>query len=298
MLVERRTWGRAAYFPVQLAATAGLLACARGAMTLAPLALVCHAVLYLRPRWAVAVVIAIVAVTVTADIAGALSYLTSVAFVVAFSWIAIGQHDQRDRASELASTRERNRIAREVHDGLGHALTIAHIQLEAALEIIRTDPARAEQIVERVRSVVQHGLRDVRSSVGLLRETPRPVVEAIATWAAQLRAEGLDVVVELPPQATMPAALAHVLYRAAQEAMTNVRKHAHATKVEIAMTRDTAGWQLRVADDGRGAGALDHGFGLEGIRERAASVGGRVAITTTPGQGFVLTLDLPASHAA
>jgi signal transduction histidine kinase len=88
------------------------------------------------------------------------------------------------------------------------------------------------------------------------------------------------------------------MYRAAQEAVTNVRKHSGARSVEIAMTRTDAMWRLRIADDGRGAGdGLDRGFGITGIRERVAGLGGRVEISTGPGGGFALTLELPTTPA-
>ena len=310
MLIERYAWGRAVYFPVQIALTAMLMRVDSLVMALAPLALVSHAVLYLRLRWAVPVIAVVVAVAIGPHWQNALSYATSIAFVVAFSRMATGQHDARERAtrlaaelevalanaSQLASTRERNRIARDVHDGLGHTLTVVHVQLEAALDLVRRDPERAETVIRRAQSVVQSGLRDVRSSVGLLRDESRPraLTDAIAGWAAELRAEGLDVVVELPASAPTSPAAAHVLYRAAQEAVTNVRKHASAKAVEIAMTCSDGSWRLRVADDGRGTADVGAGFGLAGIRERAASLGGRVEISTRPGGGFALTLEVPS----
>jgi signal transduction histidine kinase len=86
------------------------------------------------------------------------------------------------------------------------------------------------------------------------------------------------------------------MYRAAQEAVTNVRRHARAGAVEIAITRTAASWRLRVADDGRGTSAgIDRGFGLTGIRSRVASAGGHVEIQTRAGGGFALTLDLPTT---
>jgi signal transduction histidine kinase len=320
IVVERFAWGRAVYFPAQLALTALLLAQGPVAMALAPMALISHAVLYLRPRHAALLIGAVAALTLVGlsaapdwatRIGSALSYATAVTFVVGFSRIAAGHYDERQRATRLAaelavavdqiaalaSAQERNRIAREVHDGLGHTLTVVHVQLEAARDLIRRDPERAEQILARVQGVVQGGLRDVRGSVGLLRDDSRPraLPAAIAACAAELRADGIAVALDLPATAQVAPAAAHVLYRAAQEAMTNVRKHAAARSVAIAMADTADGWRLRIADDGRGAddARAAAGFGLAGIRERVAALGGRVEVETRPGAGFALTLEVP-----
>jgi signal transduction histidine kinase len=316
---ERHAQGRLIYFSLQLAVTAALVAHGPGAMLLATMAFVSHAVLYLERKWAVLVIGLVLALTIACSLAlpdwlerinGLLGYLTALVFVIGFSRLAAGHYDERQRATELArelaaandrvaqlaSTNERNRIAREVHDGLGHSLTVAHLQLEAARESLHSDPARTEQILERVQAVIQAGLRDVRSSVGMLRgPAARPVTDAISGWASELRSDGITVALDMASTPPSSAATAHVLYRAAQEAVTNIRKHAKATAVEIAMAPTTTGWKLRIADDGLGASATDRGYGLAGIRERVTALGGSVAIDTAPGRGFALTLELPSA---
>lgn len=317
---ERHEHGRLLYFSLQVALTAALLAHGPGAMALAPMALVSHAVLYLDRKWSALVIGLVLAMTIACTLAlpdwaarlgGTLSYLTAIVFVIGFSRIATGHYDERERATQLslelaaanervaklASTNERNRIAREVHDGLGHSLTAAHLQLEAARESLYSDPARTEQILARVQSVIQAGLRDVRSSVGLLRDESRPraVSDALTGWASELRTDGIAVELDIAPTPPSSPATAHVLYRAAQEAVTNIRKHASATSVAIAMAPTAAGWKLRIADDGCGATATDSGYGLAGIRERVTALGGSVAIETAPGRGFALTLELPST---
>jgi signal transduction histidine kinase len=268
-------------------------------------------VVYLRPRTAALVIGAVVAMSLYAlatggkdPAVGALHYLTAVVFVIAFSGIAVRQHDERERTEglareveELASTRERNRIARDVHDGLGHALTVAHVQLEAARDLISGDPERAAQIVARVQSVIQDGLRDVRCSVGLLREPTRPQAlgEALRRWASALRDEGIAVELALPDAGAVASpAATHVLYRAAQEALTNLRKHAAARSVAIVVERSAARLRMTIRDDGRGARDVPApGFGLVGLRERVAALGGTLDVATSPGRGFALTLELP-----
>jgi signal transduction histidine kinase len=311
LLIERRVWGRAVVFPVQLVAVALVLVPGPAICLLSPLAVVGLAVLYLRPRTAALVTGAVVAMSLYALAASdknaavsMLHYLTAGVCVIAFSGIAVRQHDERERTAqlareveELASTRERNRIARDVHDGLGHALTVAHVQLEAARDLIPRDPERAAQIVARAQSVLQDGLRDVRCSVGLLREPSRPhaLGEALRRWASALHDEGIAVELALPDArwVASPAAT-HVLYRVAQEALTNLRKHAAARSVAIVVERNATTLRMTIRDDGRGATEMPApGFGLVGLRERVAALGGTIDVATSPGRGFALTLELP-----
>lgn len=320
-LIERRAWGHAVAFPAQLIATALVLVPGRAVCLRSPLPVVAFAVIYLRTRVAGVVIVAVVAMSLFALAGadgwdgwgawrgrsvelGALRYLTAVVFVIAFSSIAVREHDERERAAglareveALASTRERNRIARDIHDGLGHALTVAHIQLEAARDLIGGDPERAGQIVARVQSVIQDGLRDVRCSVGLLREPARPQAlgEALRRWGSALRDEGIAVDLVLPDAGAVASpAATHVLYRAAQEALTNLRKHASARSVAIVLEHTAGALRLTIRDDGRGGGdAPAQGFGLVGLRERVAALGGTLDVVTSPGRGFALTLELP-----
>jgi signal transduction histidine kinase len=225
---------------------------------------------------------------------------SGMAFVFVFSRIARREHRAR---AERARAEERNRIAREIHDGLGHYLTVVHVQLEAARSTLASDPERASVALARAQQLTHEGLGEIRRSVGLLRgSTPvrPPLLEALgalvddaiaAGMATRLRVEGS------PRRLTEP--IEFTLFRAAQEALTNARRHARASRVTITVEfTGTASVRLRVEDDGIGASdaASDAagGFGLVGMRERAALIGGALAITTGPGQGFALELEVPA----
>ena len=204
------------------------------------------------------------------------------------------------QAEELATTQERNRLAREIHDNLGHYLTVANVQIKAAQAVMDKDPARAQIALDRAGQLTQDGLAAVRRSVAALRESPlgsAPLPEVIAALVAETQAAG--IVVELAvagaPRPLDPRAEL-TIYRAVQEGLTNVRKHARASRVDVRLDySDPAAVALSLHDNGLGSdpAAATAGFGLLGLGERARQLGGHLALETAPGQGFGLTLTLP-----
>jgi signal transduction histidine kinase len=251
-----------------------------------------------------------------------LQFLPALLFVVAFSSVvareraaraeverlaaALGEANRKLRehaaqAEELATAKERNRLAREIHDTLGHYLTVINVQLEAAQAVMEGDHARAGAAVGKARALAKDGLAEVRRSVAALRASPvesRPLPEAIAALAEECRAGGLVVDYQVqgaPRRLPLPAETA--LYRTAQEALTNVRKHARASRVDLRLDYAPAGRvRLMVQDNGVGAQNPDDSegrFGLLGMRERIQLLGGEVRILTAPGQGFKLDVDVP-----
>ena len=204
------------------------------------------------------------------------------------------------QAEELATTQERNRLAREIHDNLGHFLTVANVQIKAAQAVMDRDPSRAQLALDRAAQLTQDGLAAVRQSVAALRESPlgnAPLTDAVAALVAETQAAG--IVVELAvagaPRPLDPRAEL-TLYRAAQEGLTNVRKHARASRVDVRLDySDPAAVSLSLQDNGLGGepAATTSGFGLLGLGERARQLGGHLALETTPGHGFSLTLTLP-----
>ncbi len=204
------------------------------------------------------------------------------------------------QAEELATTQERNRLAREIHDNLGHFLTVANVQIKAAQAVMARDPARAQLALDRAAQLTQDGLAAVRQSVAALRESPlgaRPLAEAVAALAAETQAAGIVVELDIAgePRPLDPRAEL-TLYRAAQEGLTNVRKHARASRVDLRLDyTDPAAVALTLRDNGLGSdpAADPGGFGLLGLSERARQLGGHLTIDAAPGAGFGLTLRLP-----
>ncbi|MFG2874746.1 sensor histidine kinase [Streptomyces sp. NPDC048337] len=204
------------------------------------------------------------------------------------------------RVAQLSTVRERNRLAREFHDGLGHHLTAIAIQLEKASAFRATDPETAGKAVADARRSANRALDEVRQSVRAMRgeEQPFSLSTALADLVHQ-EAGG-------PPAVTLnlsgdehgyrPEALT-ALYRAAQEGLTNVRRHAGATRVELSALYGEREARLVVADDGRGfradSPARRAGFGLRAMHERLALLGGRVEVDAEPGRGTVVTVTVP-----
>ena len=235
----------------------------------------------------------------------AASTLPAYGFVMMFTRIALKEKAARARAESLSAEverlaviQERNRLAREIHDSLGHYLTTIHVQLEAARAIHQEDPARALEAVGKAQDLSREALVEVRRSVGALRAdcAPVPLASRLRELAAATDGWGAAVSLEILglPRVLAPDA-DHALFRVAQEGLTNVRRHAHAKSARVLLDyRDTAHVHLRVTDDGRGAVAGSTGSGLAGLRERVVALGGRVAAENQPGGGFRLDMEIPA----
>jgi signal transduction histidine kinase len=205
------------------------------------------------------------------------------------------------QAEELAITQERNRLAREIHDNLGHYLTTVNVQIEAAKVVMDSDPERALDAMNKAQELAQKGLARVRESVAALRESPvsnRLLHQAIEFLVKETQSTGIVTEFEVVGE---PQALEHkvalALYRAAQEGLTNVRKHARASRVDVLLDFQPGKVSLAVRDNGVGAAETTGGFGLLGIRERMQLLGGRLEISTGVGKGFCLTASVPVSYA-
>jgi signal transduction histidine kinase len=205
------------------------------------------------------------------------------------------------QAEELAMTQERNRLAREIHDNLGHTLTIVNVQIEAARVVMDSDPDRALDAMNKAQELTQKGLTRVRKSVAALRESPvsnRPLAEAIASLVKEAQSTGIVTEFEVAgePQA-LENKVALALYRAAQEGLTNVCRHARASRVDVLLDFQPSEVRLELRDNGVGAAETNGGFGLLGIRERVQLLGGRLEISTGVGKGFCLAASVPTSYA-
>ncbi|MEO1230036.1 MAG: sensor histidine kinase [Myxococcota bacterium] len=196
----------------------------------------------------------------------------------------------------LAVTRERTRLARELHDSLGHCLTNGAMQLEAARRLTGEVSPRAERALDAAQVAMRSGLQDLRSCVSVLREDgDRPLSRMLRSLVEGARRPDFDVSLEIRG-AERPVETARELacFRALQEGLTNAAKHSGATRVQAVLEYTTESIQLRVRDNGRGARELGSGHGLVGLEERATELGGEFGHRTAPGDGFALELSLPA----
>jgi signal transduction histidine kinase len=204
------------------------------------------------------------------------------------------------RVEELAVAEERNRLAREMHDTLGHRLTVAAVQLEGAQKLIPKDPDQATTMIGTVREQVREALSELRSAVATLREplaTDLPISVALQRLADSFdEATDLEVQLQLPdnlPSISNAQRLA--LYRAAQEALTNVQRHAQAQQVWIDLGVKDKSLVLKISDDGVGFSkdTKEAAFGLRGMRERAAHLGGELHLGATDSGGAWVEFILP-----
>ena len=250
----------------------------------------------------------------------AISISPAVLFVVVFAKVQIDERAARERAEELtkeleasnrqlaeyatqaeevATIEERNRLAREIHDNLGHYLTVVNVQIGAAKVLIgQEETEKATEALDKAQNLTQEGLTAVRQSVATLRQSPtenKPLAEAIAPFIAETNNAGIltELTVKGEPRKLDPK-IEFTIYRVAQEGLTNVRKHAHASSANLLLDYESEEEvRLEIADNGVGTAVTENGFGLLGIQERINLLNGEVAITTSPQQGFTLQITIP-----
>jgi signal transduction histidine kinase len=201
----------------------------------------------------------------------------------------------RELLAQSSRLAERSRIARDLHDLVGHHLTALSLNLEIASHLTEGD-ARAR--VETAQSVTKLLLGDVRGVVGALRHEQGLDLPA----ALRKLAEGIPrphIHVGIAPALEIDDPVAgEVLLRCAQEIVTNTVRHAQAENLWLEISRSAGGIEIRARDDGRGAAAIGSGNGLIGMRERIEERGGTLSVETAPGRGFAVTAILPLTGAA
>lgn len=198
-----------------------------------------------------------------------------------------------EEIERLATIAERQRIARDLHDLLGHTLSVIVLKSELAARLVRADPDRAAAEVEDIQQIGREALNEVRSAVTGYRS--RGLAAELDGARVALEAAGIEVEAHLNPADLRPeqeSALAMAL----REAVTNVVRHARARRTTISITTVGADVRLEVSDDGRGPSGRA-GSGLNGMRERVAAVGGRVDVGAPRGgtgrHGTVVEVTVP-----
>lgn len=206
---------------------------------------------------------------------------------------------------QLAIIEERNRIAREIHDTLAQDLTGIALQLEAAVQLRELKPERAWERVDKALDLAREGLAEVRRSVRNLRPAPlesRTLQQALSDELRRVESDtGAHTEFELDEELPrLPARVEDALYRIAQEALNNVRRHANASQVRLTLEGEDGGGSvhLRVRDDGVGfkpeeADPLRRTFGLTSMRERARLLGGDLEVRPGKNRGTVVDVRVP-----
>jgi len=199
-----------------------------------------------------------------------------------------------DEVRRLAATAERERIGRDLHDLLGHTLSLITLKLELARKLSERDPAGSRRELEEAERVARHALAEVRSAVTGIRSTD--LAAELASARLMLESSQVHLDYDCPPDGLPPdteRGLALVL----REAVTNIARHAQAARVKVEFVREPRVVQLCVADDGRG-GIDGDGNGLAGMRDRVRALGGTLSIESPRSKGTRLLVRVPLPAAA
>ncbi|MFB7411497.1 sensor histidine kinase [Streptomyces sp. NPDC056202] len=237
---------------------------------------------------------------------------TRIAYLHEVEQRALAAEREQEARARQSATEERLRIAREVHDVLGHSISLINVQSGAALHRLGKGPApeaglaTATEALEAVKATSKDALRELRATLGVLRGADEPTPTApsasglalLGDLAARARSAGLDVrtdvtgtPVPLPPPVDLAA------YRIVQESLTNVTRHAGARTVRITLDWGTDAVRLRIADDGEGAPeGRPLGSGIRGMAERARAFGGELTARNGDDGGFLVSARLPLSR--
>lgn len=203
------------------------------------------------------------------------------------------------RRRQTAEERERVRIARELHDVIGHALSQINVQASVGLHLMERDPAQARTALEHIKSTSKTALEEVRSVLGVIRGdgdaplAPLAELAELPRLVAGLASPGFEVELVDRIEAPPGRAVQFAAYRIVQEALTNVVRHAGATRAVVTVERLGDELLLTVDDDGGGMGGAGEGSGILGMRERAALLGGSVDVDRSPRGGTRVTARLP-----
>jgi signal transduction histidine kinase len=199
-------------------------------------------------------------------------------------------------AERTAETRERNRLAREIHDTLGHTLTGIAAGLDACIVLVDAAPAVVKKQLEKIRETARHGIVDVRRSVKKLRPDDLeklPLQQAIKKVIAEFSASsGVEIqLVELGWPEKLREDEEEVIYRIVQEGITNARRHGKATKVTVTCGLEPGRFYIIIADNGEGCAETKQGFGLRHMEERLELLHGRLRYWSD--KGFTLEATIP-----
>lgn len=212
--------------------------------------------------------------------------------------------EQLTGEAEARAQAEREQLSRELHDTVGHTLSVISLQAGVAAEAVGRDDRAATDAVERIRSASNRSLKDLRSMVRILRSADDRhearhlrSLSALPELITTARSTGLEVTTDVsvtPGELSAPVDAA--AYRVIQEAITNVIRHADAGRVHVRASIRGGELELGITDDGSGgeAGPAETGYGIVGMRERVRLLGGTFAVRSAPGAGFTVEATIPA----
>ncbi len=195
---------------------------------------------------------------------------------------------------EMAALQERTRIAREMHDTVGHALTGGLLSLEAGERLLGQDGDQAAQRIGQAKENIRKGLTELRRAVHTLGAEESDLVAAMHRLLRDLRGQGISIHEDMPALPKLSAQKQNVLLRALQEGLTNGLRHGGSTAFVFRLRLENGNVSFLLEDNGRGCGAVTPGFGLRTMEQRVTAAGGCMAVHSDPGEGFRIEITLPA----
>ncbi|WP_208758819.1 sensor histidine kinase [Microbispora triticiradicis] len=222
------------------------------------------------------------------------------------AYAARGAELGAERAAERAVAEERLRIARELHDVVSHTLSLIGVKAGVAAHVADRHPEEAREALRVIEDTSRRALAEMRQALGVLRDdfpgrSPVPGLAALPELAERAAAAGVEVDLDVRVTGALPETLELAVHRIAQEALTNVVRHAAPARCRVLVERDAAEVRVEVTDDGPGRRTLPPGppgHGLIGMRERALLFGGEFTAGPRPEGGFRVFARLPAPSAA
>jgi len=201
-----------------------------------------------------------------------------------------------------ATLEERNRIAREIHDSLGHSLTALNLQLETATKLLNSNPEKAKDFLIRAKELGSQSLKDVRESVSKMRSNP--LQEQSLENSINILVQNFQHSTNIEPNYqinlfyAIPHDISTAIYRIIQESLTNISKYAEATEVNLEITTVATSLHLIIKDNGKGFDLTQNttGFGLKSMRDRTLALEGNFNIESAPGKGTKIKVDIPLSR--
>jgi signal transduction histidine kinase len=213
---------------------------------------------------------------------------------------------QREAEAEQRLVEERMRIARDLHDVVAHTIAVISVQADVASEVIEDSPEQAKAALATIRDASRSAMEELRATVGVLRSgaavdapprSPAPTVSDVGSLVEQARATGLEVTCDMTGERRdLPSAVGLALFRIVQESLTNVIRHAGATRVDVKIHYAPGVVEVEVSDDGRGPGGAPVGHGIVGMKERALSLGGVLEAGSGLHGGFCVRATLPTER--
>lgn len=203
------------------------------------------------------------------------------------------------RIEDQATLQERNRIAREIHDSLGHTLSAQTIQINNTLLFWETDRDRARAFLKQAKQLGAEAMLEIRRSISVLRYNPlqgKSLTVAIQKLLTDFQQNtGITPTCQIDIPTTLPLEIDTTLYRIVQESLTNIYKHAQAQEIAVQLRQQSGSIDLSIADNGRGFNPQQNttGFGLRGMQERAVALGGKFHVKSQLGTGCCISISLP-----